>query len=158
MLDEAILGKKPSVVHFGFTHCPVICPTTLFEVSERMRELGPLADDIQFIFVTVDPERDTPEELGRYLASFDDRIIGLSGSASDIRALADALGASVTRQSLENGSYTYDHTIFAFLMARGWAKTGVLYMGGDARKERVLAQLQAFALQPERARAEATKQ
>lgn len=157
VVDEKQLGQKPTVLHFGFTHCPVICPTTMFEVAERMRELGPLADAIQFVFVTVDPERDSPEYLRQYVSSFDDRIIGLSGDANDIKSLADGLGATFSRQPLNEGGYTIDHTIFAYLMAPGWTKAGVLYMGSGARSDRVLSTLKALAALPERRMSEATK-
>ncbi len=157
VVDEKQLSQKPTVLHFGFTHCPVICPTTMFEVAERMRELGPLADAIQFVFVTVDPERDTPEYLRQYVSSFDDRIIGLSGDAKDIKTLADGLGATFSRQPLKEGGYTIDHTIFAYLMAPGWTKAGVLYMGTGARSDKVLSTLKALTLLPDRRMSEATK-
>lgn len=138
------LSSKPTVVHFGFTHCPVVCPTTMFELSEYMRDLGPLADEIRFVFVTVDPERDTPELLRSYLASFDPRLIGLSGSPQQIRALADGLGATFSRQALENGDVTYDHTVFGYVLGAGWIKQGVLYMGTGGSRERVLKVLKGL--------------
>ena len=57
---DADLRDRPTVIHFGFTHCPVVCPTTFYEVTERLNDLGPLADQIRFVFVTIDPQRDTP--------------------------------------------------------------------------------------------------
>ena len=138
IIDDRQLVGKPTVIHFGFTHCPVICPTSLFELTEFMRELGPLADEIQFVFVTVDPERDTPELLRSYLESFDTRLVGLSGSTREIEALANGLGASFSRQTLENGSYTYDHTVFGYLMDADWRKQGVLFMGTGGGRERVI--------------------
>ncbi len=145
-VDDRFLADKPTVVHFGFTHCPVVCPTTMFELSEYMRELGPLADEIRFVFVTVDPERDTPELLRSYLASFDPRLIGLSGSPGQIRALADGLGASYSRQALQSGDVTYDHTVFGYVLGAGWTKQGVLYMGTGAPRERVLKVLKGLGV------------
>lgn len=145
-VDDRDLSSKPTVVHFGFTHCPVVCPTTMFELSEYMRELGPLADEIRFVFVTVDPERDTPEVLRSYLTSFDPRLIGLSGSPQQIRALADGLGATFSRQALENGDVTYDHTVFGYVLGAGWIKQGVLYMGTGASRERVLKLLKGLGV------------
>jgi protein SCO1/2 len=144
-VDAQALADKPTIVHFGFTHCPVVCPTTLHEMSERIRDLGPLADRMRFVFVTVDPERDTPEHLGRYLASFDPRIVGLTGTESQVKALADGLGATFTKRTDDRGEHTFDHSIFAYLMARGWSRAGTLYMGSDARTGRVLARLEALA-------------
>ena len=144
IVDHWSLADKPSVIHFGFTHCPVVCPTTLFELAERIRELGPQADEIRFLFVTVDPERDTPDHLKRYLASFDSRIIGLTGEPAQIKSLADGLGATYARQATAEGGHTFDHSIYAYLMARGWSSAGTLYMGTEARSDRVLARIRAL--------------
>lgn len=77
---------KPSLIFVGFTNGPSICPTALAEIAARMADLGPLADRLNVIFVTADPERDTPEVLREYLASFDNRIIGLTGKVAEITA------------------------------------------------------------------------
>src|SRR5688572_26996730 len=84
--EKDFLGK-PLLVFFGFTHCPDICPTTLFEVSEVFNRLGPDAEKASAIFVTVDPERDTPEKLKLYLSSFHPRISALSGSEAQLEAI-----------------------------------------------------------------------
>jgi protein SCO1 len=133
-VSDKDLATKPTLLHFGFTHCPVICPTTLFEVSEVMRELGPEADNYNFVFVTVDPERDTPDHLRRYLESFDTRIIGLSGAVGDIKALAADVDAQFSKRMLDSTSHTFDHSIYAFLLAKGWIRKGTLYMGTGARR------------------------
>ena len=75
---------KPSLVFFGFTHCPDVCPTTLFEVSEILQALGTDADRVGALFVTVDPERDTPAALKDYLSSFDPHLRGLTGDAAAV--------------------------------------------------------------------------
>lgn len=144
-VDEALLASKPTILHFGFTNCPAVCPTILFEVGEYIRELGDQADRFNFVFVTVDPERDTPELLGSYLQSFDDRIIGLSGYPSQIKALADGLQATFSRHDLANGSYTYDHTVYGYLLSAGWIRQGALYLGTGARRPLVLAELRRLA-------------
>jgi protein SCO1 len=84
--EQNFLGK-PMLVFFGYTFCPDVCPTTLFELSKRLQELGPDADRLNVLFITVDPERDTPEKLGLYLSSFDSHITGLSGTDRNIRAV-----------------------------------------------------------------------
>lgn len=144
VVDDRQLASKPAVIHFGFTHCPVICPTTVLELAEYMRELGALADDIRFVFVTVDPERDTPDLLRGYLESFDPRIIGLSGEPREIKALASGLGAQFARQPLADGGFTYDHTVFGYLMGPGWKSEGPLFMGTGSSRERVIKRLKGL--------------
>ncbi len=136
------LNAKPSVVHFGFTQCPVICPTTLYEVAARMRTLGPLADSVNFVFVTVDPARDTPAFLKAYIESFDNRIIGLSGDTAQISKLASWLGAAFARIETTKGDYTMDHAVNAFLIARGGRTFTPLYMGDGAKEGQVMQALQ----------------
>lgn len=144
-ITEAELARKPTVIHFGFTRCPAICPTTLYEVAQRMRELAGTAGEINFVFVTVDPEHDTPELLKAYVASFDDRIIALSGRSSEIARLAAGLGATYAKVPLDGDNYTMDHSVGAFLVGRGWKIAKQLYMGADSRREQVLRALRELA-------------
>ncbi|MBY0530511.1 MAG: SCO family protein [Xanthobacteraceae bacterium] len=113
--DADFLGK-PLLVFFGFTHCPDICPTTLFEISEILNRLGSDAAKVNAIFVTVDPERDTPEKLKLYLSSFHPQISALSGSEIQIEAIKKAYFVYAKRVPLEGGSYTMDHTSIVYLM------------------------------------------
>ena len=113
--DQDYKGR-PFLVFFGFTHCPDICPTTLFEVSEIMRNLGPDGDRMRAIFITVDPERDTPAALKEYLSSFDPRLSGLTGDADAIAAVAKSYRAFYRKVPLEQGGYTMDHTAIVYLM------------------------------------------
>lgn len=117
-VTDADFRGKPFLVFFGFTHCPDICPTTLFEVSEVFNRLGSDADKVSAIFVTVDPERDTPEKLKLYLSSFHPRISALSGSDAQIEAIKKAYFVYAKRVPLEGGSYTMDHTSVVYLMDR----------------------------------------
>src|SRR5205807_6457937 len=87
--DRDFLGH-PFLVFFGFTHCPEVCPTTLFEVSEILRKLGPDAERVRAVFITIDPERDTPAALKDYMSSFDPRLVGLTGEPAAIAAVARA--------------------------------------------------------------------
>ena len=137
----ATLFDKPSVVHFGFTRCPVICPTTLYEMADRMNSLGASAADYNFIFITVDPERDTPAVLDEYLASFDERIIGLSGKSQHIQAIADWLGASYSKIETSSEDYTMDHSVNAFLITRGGIAVSTLYMGYGSKEAQTLTAL-----------------
>ncbi len=113
--DQNLKGR-PFLVFFGFTHCPDICPTTLFEVSEVLRRLGPDAGGARGVFVTVDPERDTPAVLKDYLASFDPHLIGLTGSREDVDKMVKAYRAYSRKVPGKDGDYTMDHTALVYLM------------------------------------------
>ncbi|MBM1171990.1 SCO family protein [Microvirga arabica] len=101
---------KPTAYFFGFTHCPEVCPTTLFEMSQHLKELGQDADRLNVVFVTVDPERDTPELLKTYLESFDPRIVALTGTPEEMAAAAKAFRIGYRKVPTEGGDYMMDHT------------------------------------------------
>jgi protein SCO1/2 len=113
--DQDLKGR-PFLVFFGFTHCPEVCPTTLFEVSEILRKLGPDADRVGALFVTVDPERDTAPVLKDYLSSFDPHLAGLTGDLADVAAVAKAYRVYFKKIPTEGGDYTMDHTAIVYLM------------------------------------------
>jgi len=113
--DEDMKGR-PFLVFFGFAHCPDVCPTTLFEMSEVMRQLGKDADRIGALFITVDPERDTPAALKDYLASFDPHLRGLTGDPAAVNAAIKAYRVYAKKIPLEGGDYTMDHTAVVYLM------------------------------------------
>jgi protein SCO1/2 len=115
--DRDLLGH-PFLVFFGFTHCPDVCPTTLFEVSEVLNRLGPDADRISALFITVDPERDTPQTLKDYLSSFNPRLRGLTGDPAAIAAALKSYRVYAKRVPLDGGDYTMDHTAIVYLMDR----------------------------------------
>ncbi len=112
---EADLKGKPFVVFFGFTHCPEVCPTTLYDLTQDMAALGKDASSLQAAFITVDPERDTPELMKTYLSSFDPRIVGLTGTEEEIAAAARAYKIYY-RKVPTDGGYTMDHSATLFLM------------------------------------------
>ena len=113
--DQDLKGR-PFLVFFGFTHCPDVCPTTLFEVSEIFRALGPDADRARALFITVDPERDTPAAMKDYLSSFDPHLSGLTGDPAEIAAVAKAYRVYFKKVPLDEGNYTMDHTAIVYLM------------------------------------------
>ena len=113
--DEDFRGK-PFLVFFGYTHCPDVCPTTLFDVSEVMRRLGPDADKTAALFITVDPERDTPAVMKDYLSSFDPHLSGLTGDSAAIATVAKAYRVYYKKVPLDGGEYTMDHTAIVYLM------------------------------------------
>ena len=113
--DQDLKGR-PFLVFFGFTHCPDVCPTTLFDVSEVMRSLGPDADRTGALFITVDPERDTAAALKEYLGSFDTHVRGLTGDADALAAVAKEYRVYYKKVPLDGGDYTMDHTAIVYLM------------------------------------------
>ena len=113
--DKDMRGH-PFLVFFGFTHCPDVCPTALFEISEVFGKLGPDAQKIGALFVTIDPERDTPAAMKDYLSSFNPRLVGLTGDPATIAAVAKEYRVYVKKVPLENGDYTMDHTALVYLM------------------------------------------
>jgi len=115
--DEDMKGR-PFLVFFGFAHCPDVCPTTLFEMSEVMRQLGKDADRVGALFITVDPERDTPAALKDYLSSFDPHLRGLTGDPAAVNAAIKAYRVYAKKIPLEGNDYTMDHTAVVYLMDR----------------------------------------
>ncbi len=113
---DAQMKGHPFLVFFGFTHCPDICPTTLFDMSQMMKALGPDADRVGVLFITVDPDRDTPKVLKDYLSNFDPRLRGLTGSQAQIDAAIKEYRVYAKKVPLENGDYTMDHTAIVYLM------------------------------------------
>jgi protein SCO1/2 len=113
--DEDFKGH-PFLVFFGYTHCPDICPTTLFEISEMLRALGPDADRARALFITVDPERDTAAVMKDYLSNFDPHVEGLTGDPAQIAAVAKAYRAYYKKVPQDDGGYTMDHTAVIYLM------------------------------------------
>lgn len=112
---EQDLKGRPFVVFFGFTHCPEVCPTTLYDLTQDLAALGQDAERLQAAFITVDPARDTPELMKTYLASFDPRIVGLTGAEEEIAAAARAYKIYYRKVPTDDG-YTMDHSATLFLM------------------------------------------
>jgi protein SCO1 len=115
-ISDADLKGKPYLAFFGFTHCPDICPSTLFDVSEIFRALGPEGDRARALFVTVDPERDTVPVLKDYLSNFDPRLIGVTGSAEELNKMLKAFRVYYKKVPTPSGDYTMDHTSLVYLM------------------------------------------
>jgi protein SCO1 len=115
--EREFLGA-PHLVFFGFTHCPDVCPTKLFEISEVLRAAGDRGRALRALFVTVDPERDTPEVMKSYLGSFDGRIVGLTGDRAAVDAAVRAYRGYARKVPLKEGDYTMEHTSLVYLMDR----------------------------------------
>jgi protein SCO1 len=114
--DKDFKGK-PYLVFFGFTHCPDVCPTALFEMSEVLRALGRDADKTAALFVTVDPERDTPVVMNDYLSSFDPHLRGATGTREQVDAVEKTFRVYAKKvPSSDADGYTMDHTALVYLM------------------------------------------
>lgn len=113
--DQDMKGR-PFLVFFGYTHCPDVCPTTLLEISDVMKALGKDADRTGALFVTVDPERDTPAVLKDYLSNFDPHLRALTGDPAAVEAALKAYRVYAAKVPLKDGDYTMDHTAAVYLM------------------------------------------
>jgi protein SCO1/2 len=115
--DQNLKGK-PTLIFFGFTHCPDVCPTSLFEISEVLKAMGKDADRVNALFVSVDPERDTAAAMKDYLSSFDPHLKGLTGNPESIAKVLSAYRVYSKKVPLKDGDYTMDHTALIYLMDR----------------------------------------
>lgn len=113
--EKSMLGK-PTLIFFGFTHCPEVCPTALFEMSEILRAMGKDAGRVNAYFVSVDPERDTADIMKRYLGSFDPNLKGLTGSEEAVARTLASYRVYAKKIPLKDGDYTMDHTALVYLM------------------------------------------
>jgi protein SCO1/2 len=130
--DTEFRGKL-LIVYFGYTTCPDICPTDLMQIGLAIDRLGTAGNEIQPIFISVDPERDTPDVLARYVPSFHQRLIGLTGTPQQIRAVADAYKAYYAEYvPQDGGTYLIDHTGFIYLMGRSGEYLGFFPPGTSA--------------------------
>jgi protein SCO1 len=130
--SERDLAGKPYAIFFGFTRCPDVCPTTLNDMSVRLDELKSDADKLRVLFVSIDPERDTPQFLAEYLKSFDKRIVGLTGTAAQIAAIAKAYRVIYEKVPGPGGDYTMNHTATAYLFdAKGDFASTLAYQESD---------------------------
>ena len=117
-VTEKNLVGRPSLIFFGFTHCPDVCPTELFQISEVLRAMGKDADRVNAYFISVDPERDTQAAMKDYLSSFDPHLKGLTGTPDAVaKAIAD-YRVYARKVPLKDGDYTMDHTALIYLMDR----------------------------------------
>ena len=115
--DKSMQGR-PSLIFFGFTHCPDVCPTTLFEISEVLKAMGKDADRVNAYYISVDPERDTQTAMKEYLSSFDPRLKGLTGNTEEIAKVLSDYRVYAKKVPLKDGDYTMDHTALIYLMDR----------------------------------------
>jgi protein SCO1/2 len=118
VVTEKNLQGKPTLIFFGFTHCPDVCPTSLFEISEVLRAMGGDADRVNAYFISVDPERDTAVAMKDYLSSFDPHLKGLTGNTEAVAKVISGFRVYAKKVPLKDGDYTMDHTALIYLMDR----------------------------------------
>jgi protein SCO1/2 len=138
-VTEAIFRGKPSAVFFGFTHCPDVCPTTLMETAGWIEALGPDADRMRFVFVTVDPERDTPEVMNEYVSAFSEAIIGVTGEPDAVHAMVKDFKVYSRKAPLDGGDYTMDHLASVLLLDEAGRLVGTI--DREESRETALAKL-----------------
>lgn len=132
-VTERTLAGKPYAMYFGYTFCPDVCPTTLFDLSRWIKELGSDADKLNYVFVTVDPERDTPKSMHAYLSSFDRHIRGYSGTPEQIAKIAKEYRVYYKKIPTSDGGYVMDHSALIYLMGpTDKFVTAIAYQEADA--------------------------
>ena len=117
-VTEKDMKGRPTLIFFGYTHCPDVCPTSLFEMSEVLRAMGKDADRVNAYFISVDPQRDTAAVMKDYLASFDPHLRGLTGSPETVAKVLSAYRVYAKKIPLKDDDYTMDHTALIYLMDR----------------------------------------
>jgi cytochrome oxidase Cu insertion factor (SCO1/SenC/PrrC family) len=139
---DADFRGKLLIVYFGYTTCPDICPTELMQIGLAVDRLGAAGADVQPLFISVDPARDTPDVLAPYVAQFHPRLIGLTGTPDRIRAVADSYKAYYAKYTPPDGAvYLIDHTGFIYLMGRSGEYLGFFPPGTSAdRMDEIIRQ------------------
>jgi protein SCO1/2 len=132
IITEAAFEGRPSLLFFGFTHCPEICPTTVYDMESWLSELDVGPDEIGAYFVTVDPERDTEQFLGEYLEAQSDRIIGITGEPKAVWDMARSWRIYWQKRPLGDGDYTVDHYASIFVLDDDGAVVDLISYGEDA--------------------------
>lgn len=141
-VTEKNFAGKFLMVFFGFTNCPEICPTTLDDMGRTLQAMGDSAAQVTPIFISVDPERDTPRVVGDYVAFYDTRIVGLTGSPEQVAAAAKAYKVYFQRVDLEGGGYTMDHSALIIVMGPDGTFRGLL--NHDVAPEEMALQMKSF--------------
>ncbi len=134
-VTDASFAGRWMLVYFGYTFCPDVCPTELQTISNALDKLGPMAAKVVPVFITVDPERDTPKALADYVKLFDDRLVGLTGTPAQVAAAAKAYRVYYAKVTPKDSStYLMDHSSFAYLMGPD-GKFQALFRQGTTAQE-----------------------
>jgi protein SCO1/2 len=142
-ITQAAFRGHPTLVFFGFTHCPEVCPTTLFEMNAWLEKLGDEGKDIKAYFVSIDPERDTPDVMNAYVSNVSSRIVGITGSPDKVAAMAKSFGIYSRKVEQADGGYTMDHTASVLMLDPKGGFAGTIAYGEDA--DTAIAKLKRLA-------------
>ena len=146
-VTERTLAGKPSAIYFGYTFCPEVCPTTLLDLSRWIQKLGPDADKLNYVFVSIDPARDTSTLMHTYLSSFDKHIRGFTGTPAQVARIAQEYRVYYKRIPTDDGGYVMDHSASIYLMAADGKFVGMIaYQEDDASALAKLKNLAATAI------------
>jgi len=143
MITQAAFAGRPTLVFFGFTRCPEVCPTTLYEMAGWFEALGEQGRDLQAFFISVDPERDTPEIMKSYAEALTDRVTGITGDPDEIAKVIAAWHVYAAKIPTDDGDYTMDHTASVFLMDENGVFKGTIAYGENP--ETAIAKLKRLA-------------
>ena len=132
-LNKQTLNQKPSLLFFGFTHCPEICPTTLSELSNAVDNLKNKIKPTNIIFVTIDPQRDSQEYLKDYIQYFKGDVIAVTGDIKEIKKLADNWNVFFERVNTSDNDYTFNHTATVFMLDRNGVFRGTIAWGENPK-------------------------
>ncbi|MGE6782367.1 SCO family protein [Ensifer adhaerens] len=128
-VDQSMFRRAPAILYFGYTRCPEVCPTTLFEVADWLNALGPEGQDLKAYFFSVDPERDTPEIMRGYVTAFTDRITGITGKPEEMKKVVDGWIVYAEKVPSENGDYHMSHTMSLLLVGADGRLKGLIPYG-----------------------------
>jgi protein SCO1/2 len=133
LFNEKILKQKHSLLFFGFTHCPDVCPASLQLLTNLIEEMGKDAGKINYYFFTADPDRDTKEVLKKYLSSFNPKILGVTGKKEELQKLYQALDIYIKKVDLGKDNYTIDHTASFTILNSDSEKVGTMIHEGFSK-------------------------
>jgi protein SCO1/2 len=143
-VDKSIFKGHPSLVYFGYTHCPEACPTTLYEVSGWLDELGEEGRPLRAVFFTIDPERDTRDVMHDYVTAFGDRITGVTGTPDEMRKVAKGWFVHAEKEPAEDGNYHMNHTVDLLMVGADGRLKGLIPYRSD--KDAALAKIRSLLL------------
>ncbi|GAA4158928.1 SCO family protein [Shinella granuli] len=133
-VGPSIFHGSPALVYFGYTHCPEVCPTTLYEVADWLKTLGPEGEDLKAYFFSIDPERDTPEVMHGYVTAFTDRITGITGRPEEMKKVVDGWMIHASKLPSEDGDYHMSHTVSLLLVGADGRLKGMIPYGLDKQE------------------------
>ncbi len=143
-VDQSIFRGRPALVYFGYTNCPEVCPTTMYEVVDWMNALGDQGKSLNALFFSIDPERDTQEVMHNYVTAFSSRIRGITGSPDEMKKVADGWFIHAAKEASEDGDYHMSHTVSLLLIGADGRLKGLIPYGAD--REDAIAKIRHLLL------------